>query len=84
MLCLPKNCRPYKGSKAEQQRQERLKYQHPLHDASAEFCHELSELEQKRILKLGKRRIEECFGVGKVFVMTAVDEVCSLFILDCV
>lgn len=80
MLSLPKNCRPYKGSKAELYRYERLKYQHPLQDTSEDFCHELNELEKKRISRFGKKRIQECFGIGKVFVMTTVDEVCSIFI----
>lgn len=76
MSCLPKNWRPYKGSKAEQQREEIFKYQHPLHDASAQFCHNISDVEKKRMLKFGEKRIRECFGVGKVFVMADVDKVC--------
>lgn len=72
MLALPKSCRPYKGSKAEQQRQEHFQYQHPRHDASAEFCHEISALEKKRMIKFGENRIKNCFGVGKVITVDKV------------
>lgn len=75
MSCLPKNCQPLNGSKAEHRREEHFKHQNPLQDASVEFCHEISDLEKKRMLKFGERRIKNCFGVGKVFVMSKEDEV---------
>ena len=75
MECLPKNCRPYKGSKAEQERQERFNYQHPLHDANVEFCHKISELEKKRMIRFGAKRIG-CIDVGKVIVVADAEKVC--------
>lgn len=75
MSSLPKNCQPLKGSKAERQREDNFKYQHPLQDVNADFCHKLSDLEKKRLIKFGERRIRDCFGVGKVFIMSDADKV---------
>ena len=74
MECLPKNCRPYKGTKAEKQRQEHFRYQHPLHDANPEFCHQISDVEKKKMLKFSEKRAR-CFGVGKVLVVTDPEKV---------
>ena len=65
MDCLPKNCIPFKGSKVEQQRKHLLYYQHPPHDTNVEYCHQMPELEKKRM----KKFVERCsnsFGIGKV------------------
>lgn len=74
MDCLPNNCIPYKGSKAEQQRQDRLKYQHPSHDSNVEYCHEMPELERKRLKKFGERRAKY-FGIGKVSAIKNTEKV---------
>lgn len=71
MGCLPNNCIPYKGSNSEKQRQERFRYQHPSHDTSLVFCHEMPELEKKRFVKFGERRVRKFFGVGKVSITAA-------------
>ena len=65
MECLPKNCVPHKGSKAEEQRQSQLKYQHPSHDVNMECCHEMPELEKKRMKRFGEKRMK-FFGMGRV------------------
>lgn len=76
MLSLPKNCIPYRGSNAEQQRKERFMHQHPPHDANVELCHDMPNLEKKRHAKFGEKHIRNNFGLGKVSIMAdTVDKV---------
>lgn len=70
MLCLPKNCVPYKGSNAELQRRECFMHQHPSHDANVELCHEMPDLEKKRHVKFGEKRTINNFGLGRVSIIT--------------
>lgn len=81
MLCLPRNCIPYRGSSAEQQRKECFIHQHPSHDASVEFCHDMPDLEKKRHAKFGNRRVINNFGVGKISVMTSNGDKVIIFIV---
>lgn len=69
MACLPKSSVPIKGSKAEKQRCELYSHQHPRHDISIEFCHDLSEVEKKRMATF-VRKFTKMGGIGEVFVMT--------------
>lgn len=73
MSCLPNNCIPLKGSKAEKKRKEQLMDQQPQYDANVEFCHDsMPEIDKKRLKRFGEKRLRNCFGVGKVSVM-AID-----------
>lgn len=75
MECLPQNCVPYRDTKAKQLREERFSYQHPLHDVYHEYCHDMPEIEKKRMSKFGERRFKHFFGMGKVLVVTSNDKV---------
>ena len=74
MASLPKNCVPLRGSKAERERLRRITYQHPQHDSNIEYCHDMPDLEKKRMVKFTERRKKKFFGIGKVFVLTTDED----------
>lgn len=76
MTCLPKSCVPFKS--AQKQMQEKFNCQHPYHDGNLLFCHDMSDLEKKRMRTFGDRRLRKNFGVGQVSIMTSADKVSTV------
>ncbi len=65
MSNLPKDCIPYKSST---QRQKMFHSQFPLQDGNTLYCHDLPDIEKKRMIKFGERRMRKFIGVGNVSI----------------
>ena len=66
---LPEDCIPYK--KSLKKRHEMFSSQHPYQDGNLKYCQDLPDIEQKRMVKFGERRLRKNFGVAELSLLTA-------------
>lgn len=70
MDCLPSNYVPKKGTKGERNHAYLYLMQLPPQDFSPDSCHQLTEIEKRRLVKSADKRRTKSSGVGVVTRLT--------------
>ena len=66
MQCLPEECVPLFGSKGEEWRVKEFMQQLPAYDTCPEACHDMADIDKKRMIKFADMRRKKFFGVGEI------------------
>ena len=64
--CMPEECVPLYGSQGVDWRENQFLKQLPAYDTCPDVCHDMSDLEKKRMVKFVDMRRKKFFGVGEV------------------
>ena len=70
MQCFPTECVPLFGSKGEEWREGEFMKQLPAYDTCPEACHDMADIDKKRMIKFVDMRRKKCFGVGEIEVLS--------------
>ena len=66
MQCLPEERIPLFGSKGEEWRESEFMQQLPAYDTCPEACHDMADIDKKRMTKFVDMRRKKFFGVGEI------------------
>ena len=66
MQCLPEECVPLFGSKGEEWRVKEFMQQLPAYDTCPEACHDMADIDKKRMIRFADMRRKKFFGVGEI------------------
>lgn len=66
MHCLPEECVPLFGSKGEEWREREFTQQLPAYDTCPEACHDMADIDKKRMTKFVDMRRKKFFGIGEI------------------
>ena len=66
MQCLPEECVPLFGSKGQEWRERVFMQQLPAYDTCPEACHDMEDVDKKRMTKFADMRRKKFFGVGEI------------------
>ena len=70
MECLPKDRAPLRGSEGEKKRNQLYLEQLPPHDLDPALCHDMSDIEKKRLIKIADKNKARACGVGGISIAT--------------
>ena len=69
MQCIPEECIPLFGSKGEEWRENQFMKQLPAYDTCIDACHDMADLDKKRMTRFVDARRKKFFGVGEVEIL---------------
>lgn len=76
MECLPKDRAPLRGSEGEKKRNQLYLEQLPPHDLDPALCHDMSDIEKKRLIKIADKNKARACSVGGISIATG-KKVCT-------
>lgn len=66
MQCIPEECVPLHGSKGEEWRENQYMKQLPAYDTCPDACHDMTDIDKKRMNKFVDMRRKKFFGIGDI------------------
>ena len=80
MQCLPDEYVPLFGSKGEEWREKEFMKQLPAYDTCPEACHDMTDIDKKRMTKFADMRRKKMFGVGEIETLLE-HKVCIIMVI---